>query len=130
MIINSITKCICEFCKEEFSPRPQVKNPRACNKKSCQIKRQKINEKEWRERNQGLYNKKYHNIMKQKRINKLKEYSDKLLKLIKIGQTYLDMKLKIENISNYIFHFFLKLGIRKVKKFWDQDKPPLIEFLS
>ena len=126
---NNRSKCICEFCKEKFTPRAQVKNPRACNKRSCQRKRQKINEKEWRERNKGLYDKKYHNIMKQKRKERLLEYSGKLLELIEIGRIYLDEKLKIENISEYIFNFFIKLGIRKVKKFWIQDNP-LLEGLS
>lgn len=124
------SRCICEFCKEEFTPRAQVKNPRACCKKSCQRKRQKINEKEWRDRNKGLYDKKYHNVMKQKRIEKLREYSKKLIKLIEIGQSYFDEALRIENFKDYIFKFFIKLGIRKVKKLWIHDRPLLAGCLS
>jgi hypothetical protein len=127
---NKRTKCICEFCKEEFTPRAQVKNPRACNKQSCQRKRQKINEKEWRERNRELYDKKYHNIMKQKRMELLLKYSKKLLNLIEIGRTFLGEALEIEIFKDYIFKFFIQLGIKNVKKFWIQDKQPLTGFMS
>ena len=123
------SNCICEFCKEEFTPRPQVKRPRACGRKSCQLKRQLANEKEWRSKNKGLYNKKYHNIMKQQRINKLQEYANKLFKIIKIGQNYLNEALKIDDFKSCIFIFFVNLGIRKVKKLWNCDNNKLVSVL-
>lgn len=107
-------KKTCEYCSATFAPRAQVKRPRACNNSDCQKKRQSDNEKAWREKNKGLYDKKYHLIKcseRQKNLNKLaSELSNSLI----TGFRFLGINYN-QNFE-YIFKLFTSFGIRKLNK--------------
>ena len=105
------------FCHTSFLPRPQVKNPRACQLKSCQLERQKANEKAWREQNWGLYDSKYHSIRKVQRHRTINHMTTQVVSCIKAGKTLLGHHLDLEVIKEYLAELFLSLGIRKLKKF-------------
>ena len=65
---------MCNYCHTPFSPRPQVKNPKACPKGDCQKARQRGNEKHWRERNKVHYPKDYYELQRCKRAQAISEW--------------------------------------------------------
>ena len=105
---------ICEFCNTFYTPRPQVKRPRAC--KNCQQKRQKANEKAWRERNRGLYDRKYHAVLRERRCQTIQCIISMFMKVIKIGSTFIGQEINTDQIEQYFSELFRSLGIRKLKK--------------
>ena len=111
----------CEFCNDIFKPRPQVKNPRACDKPECQQKRQSLNEKEWREKNQGLYDGKYHSVKRVERKKTLDKLSDQVFQCIKVGKEFLNQKLNLELVNVFLVDFFHNLGIRCANKLWSLE---------
>ncbi len=121
---------ICSFCNSKYEVRPQVKNPIACKKKECQFKRQRKNEKDWRLRNQGLYDAKYHKIQRQERKKKLKVMSEEILKMIKIGQVYLGEKLNLVLMHEVLEKFIYNFGIRHANKLWNVKKGLEINMLE
>jgi len=103
-----------------FYPRPQVKNPRACNK--CQGKRQQANEREWRERNkQHLPNKHYHRLRRLLRIKKLKDLAAYLSHCLEVGMRFANLKgletVGLKDLAEYFSQFLHNLGIRAANKF-------------
>jgi len=107
---------ICEFCNSYFSPRPQIKNPRACSKKCCQEARQKANEKDWHERNKGLYDGKYHRIKRSFRKKKLKEIINNMLECLKIGSCLKKIEYNFLALEDILSKLFLDLGIKAANK--------------
>ncbi len=106
----------CEFCNRSYSPRPQVKRPRAC--KYCQSQRQSSNEKAWRDRHLGLYDKKYHQIKKRKRIATVEAVASKATECLKAGLLFMGIRADVPSIGAYITKLFLSIGIRKLNKLW------------
>jgi len=111
--------CICEFCNTEFQPRPQVKNPRACNKDSCQKLRQTSNEREWRKSNEHLDSKEYHQIRRKQRNEKINKLFLAIIKSLSIGVNFIGLPFNIHSFSDFFKDIFLQLGLRKLNKFWD-----------
>ena len=112
--------CTCEFCKREFQPRPQVKNPRAC--KECQAARQRDNEYNWKERHKDIYNKEYYEQQKIKREDEKKKYADELIECLEVGMKFLEKKLRIGEFRNFIMHIFSHLGLTKIKQVLEVKK--------
>ena len=114
--------CTCEYCSTLFDSRPQVKNPRACNKKSCQKARQRDNEKEWRERHSDSYDNEYHEHQRDVRANVISKIIDDILRCFQTGKDFLDgqvsfKKFKLDDFKNTMTIFFSELGIRRIFKF-------------
>lgn len=108
----------CEFCVSDYESRPQVKNPRACQKAECQHERQRANEREWRERHQGLYNVDYHSAKKQQRIRRLQSIMVALQKCFQVGVSLSGVKIAMAEFSKIFEGFILGLGVRQINKFW------------
>jgi hypothetical protein len=108
--------CICKFCNNPFTPRPQVKNPQACSKQECQKARQQSNEKDWHSRNRGLYDKEYHRQQKLQRIKVIREVKDKILNCARVGAKFLGESFRWEHFKELFERIFLRLGIKVVNK--------------
>ena len=108
----------CEFCCASFSPRPQVKNPRACGRAECQGKRQRSNELAWRQRNNVVNDPEYHLLCKRARLERLGHVSERMSRCLSTGATFLNEKIPLELMRDLLFQFLRELGIRRVNKFW------------
>ena len=111
--------CTCEFCNTEFTPRPQVKNPRACS--NCQKLRQRSNEKSWRTKHLGIYDSKYHKAKRAVRQLAIRTKVKDVIRCIKVGGTLLGLNLSEEiqqSMIDLFFKFLSDLGIRHANKFW------------
>lgn len=106
----------CEFCHSKFTPRPQVKNARACGKKVCQKARQKANEEAWHSRNPGIYDAKYHQVKRRDRLRRMSEIVTRFSKCLETGATLLGEEFELKAIAILLTRFFLKLGIRFTNK--------------
>lgn len=111
-------KLDCTICNETFTPRPQVKTPKACFKPSCQAARQKANEISWRFRNREDYDGKYHSILRALRAKKLKEIVTRLLECLRIGGRMKNFHFDAGALEVFLTHALSKLGSRACKKFW------------
>jgi len=110
----------CKYCNTVFIPRPQTKNPKACNNSSCQLARQRENEKEWHSKNKDLYlkNKRYHQLQAIHRNRIINLIFAKLLDCLEIGARFKDIKFKNINMFSNIFKKFISnIGVRKINKF-------------
>jgi len=108
---------ICEFCHTQFQSRPQVKRPRACQ--GCQKQRQRSNEKDWRSRNPQYSCAEYHDLMREKRNERLAAAAAELSKCITVGRDFLGIKFKVDALGPILAEFFHGLGVRRLNKFWD-----------
>lgn len=117
---NGGPMCSCEFCFNSYEPRAQVNNPRACNRKDCQRKRQRDNEKTWHNQpeNKRTYDNKYHNIMKQKRLEILKKKALVMAKAVEVGCRFYHKEVCKEEIGKFLQQFFMIIGSRQINKFW------------
>ncbi len=113
--------CICEFCNTEYRPRPQVKNPRACNNDRCQKLRQAANEREWRKIHDHLDSKEYHQIRRKQRLEKINKLNAAIIKSFSVGVDFLGLPINIDVFSAIFRHLFSGLGLRKMNKFWTVD---------
>ena len=109
---------ICSYCHKSFIPRSQVKNPKACSERKCQKRRQRDNEKDWRSRNKGLYDHRYHAIQKRKRLEELKQKAQRILKALEVGGRFLGENLRFEVVERFFFQFLIELGVRQANKLW------------
>lgn len=112
-------ECTCKFCKKQFIPRPQTRNPTACDNPECQRKRQRQNEIDWHEQNKNLYGLEYHRIKKQQRLKTLIDLRKIFMKAIKAGMELLGIRLNFDCLNLCIQKFFVNLGIRSVNKLWN-----------
>lgn len=109
----------CEFCVSEYEARPQVKNPRACQKPECQRERQRVNEREWHERHPGLYsNAVYHAAKRQQRIRQIQSIAAAFQKCFQVGVSVCGVKIAMAEFCEIFERFFLRLGLRQINKFW------------
>ena len=113
----------CEFCYCQFIPRNQVKKPRACFEEECQNKRQRDNEKAWKQKHLSEYDKEYHVIQRDKRAKEILDILNSILKCIEVGIKFLGQKIEIENFRAHFKIFIFKLGIRQINKFWNLPEP-------
>ncbi len=120
----------CEFCHIEFSPRPQVKNPRACKLDQCQAQRQRSNEKAWKERHSNEYDKEYHSIQRDKRLKAIEKVLESILKCFEVGSKLTGKNIHIDDFKAYFATFIFRLGIRRINKFWNNENPLNTEGLS
>ena len=113
----------CEFCHIQFTPRNQVKNPRACVTEKCQMLRQRDNEKTWKQKHLDQYDKEYHEIQRDKRDKEIEDILNSILKCIEVGIKFLGQKIEFENFKVYFTTFIFQLGIRQINKFWNSKEP-------
>lgn len=106
----------CEFCTTYFQARPQVKHPRAC--KNCQKLRQRDNEKTWHFKHKTSFDRKYHAIQKSQRLVSIKIVSVNICHWIRTGALFYGNSFLNADWENSFFVFLVRLGIRKVNKFW------------
>ena len=112
-----------EFCPASFYPRPQVKNPRACERTECQRKRQRSNELAWRARNETSQDAEYHRICRQGRLKRLQEFAAIMSRCLSTGATFLNESISLGPIQDILLRFLLELGVRKINKFWPESFP-------
>lgn len=108
--------CTCEFCNSLFTPRPQVKHPRAC--KNCQRLRQYANERAWKGRNTDIYNKGYHAEKKQNREAVIIAIAEKLMVCLKAGVSFFGLNIEPVKLGTHISKLLIRLGIREINKLW------------
>lgn len=108
----------CEFCLTDYEARPQVKNPRACQKPECQCARQRANEREWRVRHPGLYETQYHAVQRQKRIRQIQSIALIFQKCFQMGASLSGVRVGMVEFSKIFEGFLLGLGVRQINKFW------------
>lgn len=111
--------CICEFCHTEYTPRPQVKKPRACP--GCQKQRQRDNEYCWRKLNPRYASAQYHELQRGIRDRKLKAAADALSECIRIGKEMVGINLEMKELGVALMEFLHTLGIRRVNKLWKSE---------
>lgn len=114
----------CIFCNTEYLPRAQVKNPKACSNPDCQKKRQGLNEKEWRERNKPLNNKKYHQVRRLQRLHKLSNLAAYIARCLKTGMDMINLGQalpSLHKLTSWIHPFLQEMGIRSANKFWNLE---------
>jgi hypothetical protein len=109
---------LCEFCSREFVSRPQVKAPRACNNKRCQSERQKTNEKDWRNRNLGFYDRKYHAVQRALRLAAIKKILTEILKCLGTGRRMYGYPDVGPEFCKFLCKIFHSAGSRVVNKLW------------
>lgn len=108
----------CEFCSREFSPRPQIKHPRACSAAGCQQKRQRSNETSWLARHRDDYKRSYYEIQKKLRMVVMGEFIKRLLDCLKVGARMTSMPLDFGAIELFLAPIIFKLGVRRTNKLW------------
>lgn len=108
----------CEFCLSEYVVRPQVINPRACQAFECQLKRQRLNERDWRLRHPELRGTRYHSIRRQQRLQRIQMMATILQRCLQIGVDLLGVKIGIDPFLEDFKEFLLNMGVRRINKFW------------
>lgn len=105
----------CNYYNNIYQPRSQVKNPQACGKEQCQKLRQRDNERKWHQHNQGLYDKKYHQVKRIVRNNTITSIATQLIEALSIGLRFEGKELCDPLILN---QYICTLGIRILNKLW------------
>jgi hypothetical protein len=108
----------CKYCNSFYCPRPQVKNPQACNRKKCQLARQRDNEMHWRKRNKIYYGKDYYEVQKEKRNKIVSDNATEFLHCFEVGKNMLNKNINLDIFSEYFLVFFSQLGTRLINKLW------------
>ena len=108
--------CKCEFCDRFFTPRPQTKKARACKERECQIKRQRLNEKEWKNGHKDEYGAKFYREYRVERFGVISKLVERILKVLRIGCTALHENFSIDDFKEILMPFLSRLGIRRVNK--------------
>lgn len=109
----------CEFCRTEFIARPQVKNPRACEK--CQTLRQRANEKAWHARHTHFKDH-YHRIRRAQRLQRIRALVYVVIECLRVGQRLLGLAIKLEIFSDIFEQSLVELGVRQINKFCNIQK--------
>ena len=108
----------CEFCLSEYPVRPQVINPRACTNPECQLKRQRLNEREWRLRHPELRGTRYHSIRRQQRAQRILALAAILRRCLQVGVDLLGIQIGMDSFLEILQGFLIKTGVRRINKFW------------
>lgn len=110
-------RCVsCEFCGDLFLPRPQIKKPRACSHEKCQQARQKLNQQEWRQRENVYYPNDYHRKKRRERSKKLGFLAKMLCDLLSIGAKMKHVLISKSHLSAIMTQALGSLGILGAKK--------------
>ncbi len=112
----------CEFCRGSFSPRPQVKRPRACARPDCQDARQKANGRAWRQRNPGLFDGKYHELMRKLRTSRIEAIAHEISRALDLGARLLGKGFDAASAVVILVRIFADLGVRAANKLWPTEK--------
>ena len=114
----------CEFCSTQFEPRPQIKNPKACNKETCQRARQRQNENDWHQKHKDFYikNAKYHKEQRIERYRLIMQIINDLLDAMFSGFRFKKIQVNCELFKTLFHNFMCRIGIRKINKFYSAEK--------
>lgn len=111
----------CNFCGIEYSPRPQVKKPKACKKKGCQTLRQRCNEREWRVKNHFRFDGKYYRDWRKSANKRRNEFKSTLIEALSLGLNFREIcEFDIDQISALFSDFVQTLGLRPINKSWNR----------
>lgn len=108
----------CSYCKAEFKPRPQTRNPKACQKKSCQKRRQYENERHWRERGGIQYGAEYHQLHRKLRNKVINEIASVLAALIVIGAQFKNVPVEPAAAKQFFADAISSTCFASAKKLW------------
>lgn len=111
----------CKYCNKQYTPRPQVKNPIACNDPKCQKKRQSDNEKSWHQRNKEKFDSRYHQRKRKSRYKKMISVLKKITQIISVGSKFLGAPINLNHFESLMLKFLKPLGIRQINKFWNAE---------
>lgn len=111
----------CKYCNKPFYPRPQVKNPKACNNPECQKKRQRENERVWHSKNKAKFDAAYHRVKRKIRNKAILKVFLFLIEALRVGLTMYAKTLDTEAFENTFKGWFLKLGLRQINKLWSDE---------
>ena len=109
----------CTFCNEIFTPRPQVKSPKACSNPKCQRARQKSNEIAWKERNRPNHDATYHRIRRGLRVKKLREMISLLVAAMCVGGRLNNFAFNVLAMTEFLVRVVTELGSRRANKLWN-----------
>ena len=96
-----------------------MKKPRACS--NCQKRRQRENEKAWKQKNLGLYDGKYHRDQRDERKGEVKARIEQLVRCIEVGSTLLGTVFSDDSraeFKNWLLIALLGVGTRRANKLW------------
>ena len=108
--------CKCEICGSSFTPRPQTKKARACSDRQCQIQRQRLNEKEWKNKHKAEYGAQFYREYREERVGVISKLVERILRVLQIGCTALHEKFSLEDFKKVLIPFLSRLGIRRANK--------------
>ena len=106
----------CEFCSRSFSPRPQVKSPRACEASACQASRQRSNERDWHSRQADLQGGDYHRHKRASRARRIRAIAERLFACLEKGALLLGEGVDLGAARVELELIFFRLGIRRLNK--------------
>ena len=106
----------CEFCPKFFNPRSQTKKARACEDRECQIRRQRLNEKEWKNRHKAEYGAKFYREYRVGRFKVISELVERILRVLRIGCTALHENFSLEEFKEILIPFLSRLGLGRANK--------------
>lgn len=111
----------CNYCHAIYTPRPQVKNPKACNKPICQKKRQSANELDWQRKNKNLYDKKYHQIKRSKRLKEVDLIVNIIWQSLLTGLRFHGFSLNSN--AHFFTQIIASIGLRQLNKLYFPSSP-------
>ena len=114
--------CKCEFCDKSFTPRPQTKKARACESLECQIKRQRLNEKEWKNRHKAEYGARFYREYRVERFQVISKLVERILRVFQIGCTAVHENFSLEQFKEILIPFLSRLGLRRANKLCPDQK--------
>ena len=109
-------KVKCRYCHRNYQPRPQVKNPKACNQSKCQAKRQRDNEKAWHYQQFGRFDTNYHKKQRQQRRRLMESLIRRLHNVLAVGMAFHGQRFESDLWKVYLQEWFFHLGIRRINK--------------
>jgi len=112
---------LCSYCKCEFIPRKQVKNPVACLKLDCQKKRQRHNERMWHEKQRDKFDCRYHRFRRKQRAATILNMITKIVHAAKIGFTLTAQGFDAELFQSFLQRALSVCGLRYANKLWKAE---------
>lgn len=106
----------CEFCHKSFTPRPQTKKARACDDRECQNQRQRLNEKEWKNKHKGEYGAKFYREYRVERFKVISQLVERIVRVLRIGCTAVCENFSLEDFKEVLLPFLSRLGLGRANK--------------
>ena len=82
------------------------------------FKRQSVNEREWRVKNDQVSDPAYHRIRRRQRRHFLAKIIQHLLECIEVGGRFLNRAFNTQDLKDILDDFISGLGVRRANKLW------------